>query len=105
MISSIHSPQSISEILMTLFQHKHPFYLKYGYPKLLKIESGNKESLGDQSWTSSLVIGDCLDGQSPTGDWEIIVIDEMSPVGTEIYISWSSGNSLDSRHHPDLVIQ
>jgi hypothetical protein len=82
----------ISEILIILFQQKHPFYLKYGYPKVVKSES-SKESYGDQSWTSSLAVGDCLDGQSPTGDWEIIVVDDLSPVGTEIYTTWSSGNS------------
>jgi hypothetical protein len=113
-------PESISEIMMTLFQQKHPFYLKYGYPKVRSYQpsfphsfrasplspsvthceilqlppSTNKVGSSlDQSWTTSLCVTDCIDGKSPTGDWEIIVIDEMSPVGTEINVTWSSGCS------------
>jgi hypothetical protein len=43
------------------------------------------------SWADALVAGDCVDGKAPSGDWEIAIIDEMSPTGTEISVTWSTG--------------
>lgn len=50
-----------------------------------------KEPPEDMSWTSRLTAGDCLDGKSGTGEWEIIVIDEVSSNGSEVYVTWGSG--------------
>lgn len=45
----------------------------------------------DNSWMEALVSGDCIDGKAPSGDWEIAIIDEISPTGTEISVTWSTG--------------
>jgi hypothetical protein len=45
----------------------------------------------DMLWTDSLVAGDCVDGKAPSGDWETAIIGEISPSGTEISVTWSTG--------------
>ena len=47
--------------------------------------------LSDLSWLDDLNVGDCVDGQPPNGDWEISIIDAISPTRTEVSITWSTG--------------
>lgn len=100
---------------MVLFNQKNTFYLKHGFPNVIHPASfflfffinyfhsqyPKKENTSPQpvqedlSWINLLSAGDCIDGKRPDGDWEIVIIDEMSPVGTEINVTWSTGRILN----------
>ena len=45
----------------------------------------------DTSWMEVLMEGECIDGKAPSGDWEIAIIDAVSPTGTELSVTWSTG--------------
>jgi len=82
----------ISDLLIALFDPRQPFYLEHGFPRgELKMSKTGPIFSNHNNWREGLVMGDCVDGLSPSGKWELVVIDGVSKDGREVHITWSSG--------------
>eukprot|EP01035_Chromulina_nebulosa_P018175 gene18175-23833_t len=81
--------EGLVNILPDLFDPNQPFYQKYGFPKVENLDKAMTfKVVLDENFKNSIEVGNCLDCLNENNEWEIALVEELSPTHTEIHIFW-----------------